>query len=111
MLSLCREGKRFPARCDMIVGRPVFRSFDEAKSYELARRETLCRAWKARLPLPHAVRPQKPHNPEHPEWQPPLSLVANRYSFARDGWAFVINCLYYVVSTCPFSVLKGSLFA
>jgi hypothetical protein len=58
LVACCRS-------CNMIKGRRVYRSFDEAKRYVLARRETLCRAWEARNTAPDAsAKAQKPSKPE-----------------------------------------------
>jgi hypothetical protein len=57
--------------CNMIKGRRVYRSFDEAKTYVLAQREKLRKAWQTRKTAPAAAasassstKAQKPTAPE-----------------------------------------------
>ncbi len=45
LVACCRS-------CNMIKGRRVYRSFDEAKSYVLAQREKLRKAWETRKTAP-----------------------------------------------------------
>jgi 5-methylcytosine-specific restriction endonuclease McrA len=56
-----RKGKKDPANlvaccrpCNTIKGKRVYRSFDEAKSYVLARRGELRKAWESRTAPPRA---------------------------------------------------------
>ncbi len=48
LVACCRS-------CNMIKGRRVYRSFDEAKSYVLAQREKLRKAWETRKTAPAAA--------------------------------------------------------
>lgn len=48
----------------MIKGRRVYSSFDEAKTYVLARREELRKAWEARKAAP--TKPAKAQKPPQP---------------------------------------------
>lgn len=62
LVACCRS-------CNMIKGRRVYRSFDEAKSYVLAQREKLRKAWETRKTLPTAAaaastKTQRPSAPE-----------------------------------------------
>jgi len=61
LVACCRS-------CNMIKGRRVYRSFDEAKSYVLAQREKLRKAWETRKTTPAAAsastKAQKPSAPE-----------------------------------------------
>src|SRR5271154_729528 len=61
LVACCRS-------CNMIKGRRVYRNFDEAKSYVLAQREKLRKAWETRKTAPAAAAPstkaQKPSAPE-----------------------------------------------
>jgi len=50
LVACCRS-------CNMIKGRRVYRSFDEAKSYVLAQREKLRKAWETRKTAPAAAVP------------------------------------------------------
>ncbi|MGB7754017.1 MAG: HNH endonuclease [Candidatus Acidiferrales bacterium] len=60
LVACCRS-------CNMIKGRRVYRNFDEAKSYVLAQREKLRKAWETRKTAPAAAAPstkaQKPSAP------------------------------------------------
>ena len=47
LVACCRS-------CNMIKGRRVYRNFDEAKSYVLAQREKLRKAWETRKSTPAA---------------------------------------------------------
>jgi hypothetical protein len=64
LVACCRS-------CNMIKGRRVYRSFDEAKTYVLAQREKLRKAWQTRKTAPAAAasassstKAQKPTAPE-----------------------------------------------
>jgi hypothetical protein len=62
LVACCRS-------CNMIKGRRVYRSFDEAKSYVLAQREKLRKAWETRKTAPaaaaaSAAKAQKPSAPD-----------------------------------------------
>ena len=71
-----RKGKKDPGNlvaccrsCNMIKGRRVYRNFDEAKSYVLAQREKLRKAWETRKTAPAAAasassKAQKPLAPD-----------------------------------------------
>jgi hypothetical protein len=50
LVACCRS-------CNMIKGRRVYRSFDEAKTYVLAQREKLRKAWENRKTAPAAAAP------------------------------------------------------
>ncbi|MGA8104174.1 MAG: HNH endonuclease signature motif containing protein [Candidatus Acidiferrales bacterium] len=58
LVACCRS-------CNMIKGRRVYRSFEEAKTYVLARREELCRVWEAGKAAP--TKPAKAQKPTQPE--------------------------------------------
>jgi HNH endonuclease len=69
VMPRARKGKKDPRNlvaccrsCNMIKGRRVYRSFDEAKAYVLARREELRKAWETRKAAP--TKSQKPSRPE-----------------------------------------------
>ncbi len=69
-----RKGKKDPRNlvaccrsCNMIKGRRVYRSFDEAKSYVLARREELSKAWEAKKLAPRATHAEKAEKVSPPE--------------------------------------------
>jgi 5-methylcytosine-specific restriction endonuclease McrA len=56
-----RKGKKDPRNlvaccraCNMIKGRRVYHSFDEAKAYVLERREELRKAWESKTARPQA---------------------------------------------------------
>lgn len=73
-----RKGKKDPGNlvaccrpCNMIKGRRVYGSFEEAKAYVLARRDELLRSWENRK-----TAPTKPANSQKPS-QPPASRVAS----------------------------------
>jgi hypothetical protein len=54
LVACCRS-------CNLIKGTRVYRNFDEAKAYVLARREALSKAWEARKAAPpKAAKGQKP---------------------------------------------------
>jgi hypothetical protein len=54
LVACCRS-------CNLIKGTRVYRNFDEAKSYVLARREALNKAWEAKKASPPKVaKAQKP---------------------------------------------------
>src|SRR5271155_4868227 len=61
LVACCRS-------CNMIKGRRVYRNFDEAKSYVLAQREKLRKAWETRKTAPAAAasspKAKKPLAPE-----------------------------------------------
>jgi hypothetical protein len=72
VMPRARKGKKDPRNlvaccrsCNMIKGRRVYRSFDEAKSYVLARREELRKAWEERKSAP--AKPAKPQKPAQSE--------------------------------------------
>jgi hypothetical protein len=50
LVACCRS-------CNMIKGRRVYRSFDEAKTYVLAQREKLRKAWETRKTAPAVAAP------------------------------------------------------
>jgi len=61
-----KKGKKDPANlvaccraCNMIKGRRVYSSFDEAKAYVLERREELRKAWEAKQAQPAAAKAAK----------------------------------------------------
>jgi hypothetical protein len=58
LVACCRS-------CNMIKGRRVYRSFEEAKAHVLARREELCKAWETRKAAP--PKPAKAQKPSQPE--------------------------------------------
>jgi hypothetical protein len=67
-----RKGKKDPGNlvaccrpCNLIKGRRVYGSFEEAKTYVLARREELLKAWEDRKTAP--TKPAKAENPLQPE--------------------------------------------
>ena len=71
VMPRARKGKKDPQNlvaccrsCNMIKGTRVYRSFDEAKSYVLAERDRLRKAWEAKKSAPGAsaksARPAKP---------------------------------------------------
>jgi hypothetical protein len=63
LVACCRS-------CNMIKGRRVYRSFDEAKTYVLAQREKLRKAWETRKTAPAAsaaAKAQKSSAPEAPK--------------------------------------------
>jgi HNH endonuclease len=69
VMPRARKGKKDPRNlvaccrsCNMIKGRRVYRSFDEAKAYVLARRGELRKAWETRKAAP--TKSQKPSQPE-----------------------------------------------
>ena len=58
LVACCRS-------CNLIKGRRVYRSFDDAKNYVLARREELLKAWETRGAAPtKAMKAQKLPQPE-----------------------------------------------
>jgi hypothetical protein len=72
VMPRARKGKKDPRNlvaccrsCNMIKGRRVYRSFDEAKAYVLAHREELRKAWEARKAAP--AKPAKTQRPSQPE--------------------------------------------
>jgi hypothetical protein len=92
VIPRARKGKKDPRNlvaccrsCNMIKGRRVYRSFDEAKAYVLARREELCEAWETRKATP--TKPAKAQKPAQPE--------ASRAASAS------------VVGNAPLSIRKG----
>jgi hypothetical protein len=58
LVACCRS-------CNMIKGRRIYRSFEEAKAHVLARREELCKAWEVRKATP--IKPAKAQKPSQPE--------------------------------------------
>jgi hypothetical protein len=57
LVACCRS-------CNMIKGRRVYRSFEEAKSFVLAQREALRKAWETRKATPaKTAKAQKPSPP------------------------------------------------
>lgn len=68
-----RKGKKDPQNlvaccrsCNMIKGRRVYRSFEDAKSHVLAQRELLRKAWETRKASPPAhAAPSKAEKPVH----------------------------------------------
>ena len=66
VLPRARKGKKDPRNlvaccrsCNMIKGTRVYRSFDEAKAYVLARREELRKTWETRATQPPGKAAQK----------------------------------------------------
>src|SRR6204780_525376 len=62
VIPRARKGKKDPRNlvaccrsCNMIKGRRVYRNFDEAKTYVLAQREKLRKAWETRKTAPAAA--------------------------------------------------------
>jgi hypothetical protein len=92
VIPRARKGRKDPRNlvaccrsCNMIKGRRVYRSFDEAKAYVLARREELCKAWETRKAAP--TKPAKAQKPSQP-----------KASRAASG---------SVVGSSPLSIRKG----
>jgi hypothetical protein len=70
LVACCRS-------CNMIKGTRVYRSFDEAKAYVLARREALKKAWETRKASPtKAPKAQKPAQTE-PSRSASASVIGN----------------------------------
>jgi HNH endonuclease len=72
VMPRARKGKKDPRNlvaccrsCNMIKGRRVYRSFDEAKAHVLARREELREAWEAKKSAP--TKPAKAQKPSQPQ--------------------------------------------
>jgi hypothetical protein len=92
VIPRARKGRKDPRNlvaccrsCNMIKGRRVYRSFDEAKAYVLARREELCKTWETRKAAP--TEPAKAQKPSQPK--------ASRAASAS------------VVGSSPLSIRKG----
>jgi HNH endonuclease len=72
LVACCRS-------CNMIKGRRVYRSFDEAKTYVLAQREKLRKAWETRKTAPVVAAPAssstKAQKPTTPEASKPAAAV------------------------------------
>jgi HNH endonuclease len=92
VMPRARKGKKDPRNlvaccrsCNMIKGRRVYRSFDEAKAYVLARREELRKAWETRKAAP--TKTQKPSRPETSKTAPAASasLIGNSPLSIRKG--------------------------
>jgi HNH endonuclease len=87
-----RKGKKDPHNlvaccrsCNMIKGRRVYHSFDEAKAYVLARREELFKAWETRKATPtKTAKAQKPSRPE-PARTVSASVIDNSPLSIRKG--------------------------
>ena len=87
-----RKGKKDPHNlvacclsCNMIKGRRVYRSFDEAKTYVLARREELRKAWETGKAAPtKTAKAQKPSRPE-PARAVSASVIDNSPLSIRRG--------------------------
>jgi hypothetical protein len=95
VMPRARKGKKDPRNlvaccrsCNMIKGRRVYRSFDEAKTYVLARREELRKAWETRKAAPaKPAKSQKPSQPETPKATSPgsASVIGNSPLSIRKG--------------------------
>lgn len=66
VIPRARKGKKDPQNlvaccrsCNMIKGTRVYRSFEEAKEYVLARREALRKAWEVKKTQPHTQKAAK----------------------------------------------------
>jgi hypothetical protein len=78
LVACCRS-------CNMIKGRRVYRSFDEAKAYVLARRETLRSAWETRKTAPNkSAKADKPA-PGQPSKTTSASVVGSSPLSIRNG--------------------------
>ena len=92
-----RKGKKDPRNlvaccrsCNMIKGKRVYHSFDEAKAYVLKHREELRKAWEARATQPSAKPAKAQKSPK-----PVASLEKSKLASAS------------VVSSSPLSLRKG----
>jgi 5-methylcytosine-specific restriction endonuclease McrA len=92
VMPRARKGKKDPHNlvaccrsCNMIKGRRVYRSFDEAKTYVLAHREELRKAWEARKAAP--TKPAKAQKPSQPETSRTVSasVIGNSPLSIRKG--------------------------
>jgi hypothetical protein len=87
-----RKGKKDPHNlvaccrpCNMIKGRRVYHSFDEAKAYVLAHRAKLCKSWETEKAGPtKAAKVQKPTRPE-PARTGSASVIGNSPLSIRKG--------------------------
>ncbi|MGH9744859.1 MAG: HNH endonuclease [Candidatus Acidiferrales bacterium] len=78
LVACCRS-------CNMIKGTKVYRSFDEAKSYVLARREALSKAWETRKAAPpKAAKPTKAAQPQAAK-AASASVIGNSPLSIRNG--------------------------
>jgi hypothetical protein len=92
VMPRARKGKKDPRNlvaccrsCNMIKGRRVYRSFDEAKAYVLARREELRKAWEERKAAP--AKPTKPQKQSQQETSKAASasVIGNSPLSIRKG--------------------------
>lgn len=74
VIPRARKGKKDPRNlvaccrsCNMIKGRRVYRNFDDAKSYVLARRAELAKAWEEKKLVPPVARTTKAEKVSPPE--------------------------------------------
>jgi hypothetical protein len=78
LVACCRS-------CNLIKGTRVYRSFDEAKAYVLARREALNKAWQARKAAPpKTAKVQKP-SPRETSKTGSASVVGSSPLSIRNG--------------------------
>jgi HNH endonuclease len=79
LVACCRS-------CNLIKGTRVYRNFDEAKAYVLARREALSKAWEARKTAPpKAVKAQKPAAQRETSKTASASVVGSSPLSIRNG--------------------------
>jgi hypothetical protein len=79
LVACCRS-------CNMIKGKRVYRSFDEAKAYVLARRGELSKAWETRKASPSKpAKTQKVARPEGPSKGVSGSVIGNSPLSIRNG--------------------------
>jgi hypothetical protein len=79
LVACCRS-------CNMIKGKRVYRSFDEAKAYVLARRGELSKAWETRkAPPSKPAKTQKVARPEGPSKGVSGSVIGNSPLSIRNG--------------------------
>ena len=92
VMPRARKGKKDPRNlvaccrsCNMIKGRRVYRSFDEAKAYVLAHREELRKTWEARKAAP--TKPAKAQKTSQPETSrtASASVIGNSPLSIRKG--------------------------
>ena len=78
LVACCRS-------CNMIKGRRVYRGFDDAKNYVLARREELRKAWETRGAKP--TKPAKAQNLPQPEASKvaTASVIGKSHLSIRNG--------------------------
>jgi hypothetical protein len=79
LVACCRS-------CNMIKGKRVYRSFDEAKAYVLARRGELSKAWETRKASPgKAAKAQKVARAEGPSKGVSGSVIGSSPLSIRNG--------------------------